>query len=107
MGVFKIVPHPRNRKIVGSRWVFRVKRGPDGSIQRYKAHIVAQGFTQTEGVDYDETFAPVAKFASFRIILAMAAEQNLEVYQMDVKSAYLNGDLKEEIFMHPPWASVH
>jgi hypothetical protein len=102
MGVFEIVPRPRNRKIVGSRWVFRVKRGPDGSIQKYKARIVAQGFTQTEGVDYDETFAPVAKFASLRVILAMAAEMNLEVHQMDVKSAYLNGELKEEIFMHPP-----
>jgi hypothetical protein len=76
--------------------------GPDGSIQKYKACIVAQGFTQIEGIDYDETFAPVAKLASLRVILAIAAEKNLEMHQMDVKSAYLNGTLTNEIFMTAP-----
>jgi hypothetical protein len=102
MGVYEVVPCPKGRKVVGSKWVFRIKRGPDGEIQKYKARIVAQGFTQIEGVDYNETFAPVAKFASLRVILAIAAERDLEVQQMDVKSAYLNGELKEEIFMEPP-----
>jgi transposase InsO family protein len=102
MGVYEVVPHPKDRKVVGSKWVFRIKRGPDGAIQKYKARVVAQGFTQIEGVDYDETFAPVAKFASLRVILALAAERDLEVQQMDVKSAYLNGELKEEIFMQAP-----
>jgi hypothetical protein len=82
--------------------VFRIKRGPDGEIQKYKARIVTQGFTQIEGVDYDETFAPIAKFASLHTILAIAAKHDLEVQQMDIKSAYLNGELKEEIFMEPP-----
>jgi Reverse transcriptase (RNA-dependent DNA polymerase) len=102
MGVYEIVPRPTDRKVVGSKWVFRIKRGPDGSIQKYKARVVAQGFTQIEGIDYDETFAPVAKFASLRTILALATEHDLEVHQMDVKSAYLNGELKEDIFMEPP-----
>jgi hypothetical protein len=75
---------------------------PDGAILKYKAHVVAQGFTQIEGIDYDETLAPVAKLASLRMILALAAELDLEVHQMDVKSAYLNGELKEEIYMKPP-----
>jgi Reverse transcriptase (RNA-dependent DNA polymerase) len=102
MGVFEIVSRPCDRKIVGSRWVFRIKRGPDGTIQKYKAHVVAQGFTQVEGIDFDETFTPVAKLASLRTILVIAAERDLELHQMDVKSAYLNGVLKEEIFMNPP-----
>ena len=102
MEVYRILPRPRGKNIVGSKWVFRIKRGPDGTIQKYKARIVAQGFTQIEGIDYDETFAPVTKFASLRTILAIAAELDLEVHQMDVKSAYLNGELKEEIYMKPP-----
>jgi hypothetical protein len=102
MGLYEVVPRPKGRKVVGSKWVFRIKRGPDGEIQKYKARVVAQGFTQIEGVDYDETFAPVAKFASLRAILALAAEHNLEVQQMDVKSAYLNAELHDEIFMEPP-----
>jgi hypothetical protein len=102
LGVYEVVPRPHDRKVVGSKWVFRIKRGPDGSIQKYKARVVAQGFTQIEGIDYDETFAPVAKLASLRAILAIAAERNLELHQMDVKSAYLNGSLSNELFMSPP-----
>ena len=102
MGVYKVVPCPKGCKVVGSKWVFWIKRGPDGKIQRYKARIVAQGFMQIEGINYDETFALVAKLASLHAILALAAEQDLEIHQMDVKSAYLNGTLEEEIFMEPP-----
>ena len=102
MGMYKVVPHPNSQKVVGSKWVFRIKRSPDGAIQKYKARIITQGFSQIEGIDYDETFAPVAKFASLHMILALATEHNLEVQQMDVKSAYLNGELKEEIFMEAP-----
>ena len=102
MGVYEVVPCPKGRKVVGSRWVFRIKQGPDGTVLKYKARIVAQGFTQIEGVDYDETFTPVAKHTSLCVILALTAEHNLEVHQMDVKSAYLNGKLKEEIYMEPP-----
>ena len=64
MGVYKVVPHPKGRKVVGSKWVFHIKWGPDRAIQKYKAHVVMQGFTQIEGVDYDETFVPVTKLLS-------------------------------------------
>jgi hypothetical protein len=102
MSVYEVVPRPKGKNVVGSKWVFRIKRGPDGAILKYKARVVAQGFTQIEGVDYDEMFAPVAKLASLRTILALAAKLDLEIHQMDVKSAYLNGELKEEIYMKPP-----
>jgi hypothetical protein len=102
MEVFEVVPRPANKKVVGSKWVYCEKRGPDGKIQKYKARVVAQGFTQVEGVDFDETFAPVAKLSSLRAILAIAAELDLEVHQMDVKAAYLNGKLEEEVYMEPP-----
>jgi transposase InsO family protein len=102
MHVYEVAPRPKNKNVVSSKWVFCIKRGPDSAILKYKARVVTQGFTQIEGVDYDETFAPVAKLASLRAILAIAAELDLEVHQMDVKSAYLNGELKEDIYMKPP-----
>jgi len=101
MEVYEEVDRPRDRKIVGSKWVFRIKRGPDGEIQKYKAHLVTKGFTQVEGIDYDETFAPVMKFSSLQTVLALAAKYDLEVHQMDVKAAYLNGVLEEEIYLDP------
>ena len=87
---------------MGSKWVFRIKQGPTGETEKHKARIIGKGFTQIEGLDYDKTFAPVAKFASLRTILAIAAELDFEVHQMDVKSTYLNGKLREEIFMEAP-----
>ena len=102
MGVYEVVPRPCGKNVVGSKWVFCIKHGPNGAILKYKACAVAQGFTQIEGLDYDETFAPVIKLTSLCTILALAAEYDLELHQMDVKSAYLNGDLKEKIFMNPP-----
>jgi hypothetical protein len=102
MHIYEVAPRPKNKNIVGSKWVFHIKWGPNGAILKYKARVVTQGFTQIEGINYDETFAPVTKLASLRTILAIAAELNLEVHQMDVKSAYLNGELKEDIYMKPP-----
>ena len=101
-GVYEEVPQPHDRKIVGSKWVFRMKMGPDGQIERYKARLVAQGFSQVEGIDYNETFAPVTKFNSIRLLLALSARFDWEIHQMDVKSAFLNGELDEEIYMRPP-----
>ena len=97
-----LVDLPPEKNIVGSKWVFKNKRGPDGKIDRYKARLVAQGYSQQHGVDYDEVFAPVAKYSSIRSVLAIANQLNLEIHQMDVKTAFLNGDLEEEIFMKQP-----
>jgi transposase InsO family protein len=99
---WELVPLPRGRKAISSKWVFKVKETVDGLIERYKARLVAKGFLQKYGVDFEETFAPVAKFASIRIILSIAAQYNLVLHQMDVKTAFLNGLLDEEIYMKQP-----
>jgi hypothetical protein len=97
-----LTPLPHGRKAIGSKWVFKVKTKSDGSIDRYKARLVAKGYTQVEGVDYDETFSPVARLTSIRTLLALAAHYHLDIYQMDVDAAYLNGHLSEEIYMKQP-----
>ena len=99
---WEVVPLPKERKAIGCRWVFRVKENQDGIIERYKARLVAKGFSQKYGIDYEETFAPVAKFTSIRIVLSMAAKYGLTLHQMDVKTAFLNGILDEEIYMQQP-----
>ncbi len=100
--MYDIIPRPKGRKIVGSKWVFCVKQGPDGTIQKYKARLVAQGFTQVKGINFNQTFAPVAKFSSLYTIFTLATEHDLEIHQMDVKATYLNADLNEEIYMEAP-----
>lgn len=93
---------PNDRKVIGCRWVFKIKRNGKGEIATYKARLVAQGFTQTAGIDYDETFAAVAKSQTFRMLLAKAGKEKLSIKQYDVASAFLNGNLKEDIYMKPP-----
>jgi hypothetical protein len=87
---------------VGCQWNFKFKCNGQGNITQYKACLVAQGFTQLKGIDYKETFAPVAKFTSIHTALTLTAHYNWHVEQMDVKSAFLNGVLEEEIYMHQP-----
>ena len=99
---FSLVPLPANRTAIGCKWVYKTKRGADGTITKYKARLVAKGFLQRYGVDYDETYAPVARYPSIRAILALTAHHDWELHQMDVKSAYLNGDLEEDIYMTQP-----
>jgi hypothetical protein len=101
-GTFELVRLPAGRKAIGSRWVFKVKRNADGSIERYKARLVAQGFAQRPGFDYTETFAPTPKWAALRAILAIAAIEDLELESVDISSAYLNGELAEEVYMRQP-----
>ena len=97
-----LVDLPPNRKPIGCRWIFKIKHNASGNVERYKARLVAKGYSQTHGIDYDETFAPVVKFSSIRILLAIAARHNLEIQQMDVKTAYLNRELEEDIDMRQP-----
>ncbi|PPQ83632.1 hypothetical protein CVT26_000950 [Gymnopilus dilepis] len=99
-----LVDAPANANIVGSKWVFRAKKDAAGNVIRYKARLVAQGFSQVPGVDYFDTFAPVARLASIRTVLAIAAVEDFEIHQIDIKGAYLNGVLtsNEVIFMRQP-----
>ena len=99
---WELVPLPQDRKAIGCRWVFRIKENQAGEVERYKARLVAKGFSQKYGVDYEETFAPVAKFTSIRILLSLSAKYKLTVHQMDVKTAFLNGLLDEDIYMTQP-----
>jgi hypothetical protein len=97
-----LVPLPKGRKLVICKWVYITKYASDGSVERHKARLVAKGFSQVEGIDYNETFAPIAKMNSICLVLALVASHKWEVHQMDVKSAFLHGDLKEEIYMEQP-----
>jgi len=97
-----LVELPPGRRAIDSKWVFKIKRDAVGKVERYKARLVARGFMQKYGVDFEETFAPVAKFSSIRVLLAIAAAEDLELHQLDVDTAFLNGDLKEEIYMKQP-----
>ena len=93
---------PEGRKPISSRWIFNIKRDGTGNIDRYKARLVAKGFNQIYGVDYKETFAPVVSFNTVRFILSLAVRYDWPLYQMDVVTAFLNGDLEEDIYMSPP-----
>ena len=100
-----LVPLPKGRKLVRCKWVYRNKYASDGSVERLRTKLVAKGFSQVEGIDYNETFAPVAKMNSIRLVLSLAALHNWEFHQMDVNSA-LHGDLHEEIYMEQPLGYV-
>ena len=104
--VWKLVPRPKNRSVVGTKWVFRNNTDSDGIITKNKARLVAKGYSQQEGIDYDEKFSPVARLEAITIFLAFGAHKKFKVYQMDVKSAFLNGELKEEVYVEQPLGFV-
>ena len=97
-----LVPPPENKNVIGSKWVYKVKRNADGSVERFKARLVAQGYSQSQGIDYEEVFAPVARYNSIRSLLAVANICDWEIHQMDVKTAFLQGELEEEIYLKQP-----
>ena len=100
--VWELVELPKGKKKVGSKWVYKVKTGADGSVERYKARLVAQGYTQKFGTDYDETFSPVVRMESLRALLALSVQFGLQLHQVDVTTAFLNGELEEEVYMQQP-----
>ena len=100
--VWTLVDLPNDRKAVENKWIFKKKTDADGNVTVYKARLVAKGFRQIQGVDYDETFSPVAMLKSVRIMLAIAAFFDYEIWQMDVKTAFLNGNIEEELYMIQP-----
>ena len=101
-GTWDLVNMPENKNLIGCKWVYKVKRNAEGNVDRFKARLVAQGFSQEKGADYKDVFAPVARYNSIRVVLAVANALNLELHQMDVKTAFLNGKLEEDIYMAQP-----
>ncbi|CAL9020228.1 unnamed protein product, partial [Prunus brigantina] len=100
--VWYLVPRPINTNVIGTKWIFKNKTDEQGNVVRNKARLVAQGYTQMEGIDFDETFAPVARLESVRLLLAIACHLKFKLYQMDVKTAFLNGVLNEEVYVEQP-----
>ncbi|GAA0160001.1 transmembrane signal receptor [Lithospermum erythrorhizon] len=93
---------PPGKRTVGCKWVFTIKYNENGIVERYKAKLVAKRYTQTYGIDFSETFAPIAKMNTIRILLSLAANLDWELHQLDIKNAFLNDDLEEEVYMIQP-----
>ena len=96
------VPLPIGKNLVGCKWVYKVKKNLNGSVSRYKARLVVQGFSHKHGVDYSETFSPIVRHTTVRIILALAAMNHWELKQLDIKNAFLHRDLQEVVYMKQP-----
>jgi hypothetical protein len=99
---WELIALPEDKKTIGCKWVYKVKHNVDGSVSRYKARLVAKGYAQTYGIEYEETYSPVAKMTTIRAIIVMAATKGWSLHQMDIKNDFLHGDLQEEVYMEQP-----
>jgi hypothetical protein len=100
--VWNIVPRPKDKSMVSSKWIYKIKHAADGSVEKFKARFVARGFTQKEGIDYDVTFSPVARYTSIRVIIALASVLGWKLHHMYVKTTFLNGKIEQEVFVEQP-----
>ena len=96
--VWEVVPRPEGKSLVTSKWLFKIKHRANGSVEKHKARFVSRGFSWKEGIDYHETFAPVAQYTSTRTVIAIASTMGWKLHQMDVKTAFLNGIIEKEVF---------
>jgi hypothetical protein len=97
-----LVPRPKNKNVIGTKWVFINKLNEDGQVTKNKARLVCKGYTQVEGIEFEETFFLVSRMEAIRFLLDYACSNNIKVYQMDVKSSFLNGELEEEVHIEKP-----
>jgi hypothetical protein len=100
--VWDIVPRPKEKSVVSSKWLYKIKHAIDGSIVKFKARSVARGFSQREGVDHEETFAQVVRYISIRVVMALASFMGWRIHQMDVKTTFLNVIIEEEVYKEQP-----
>ena len=101
-GVWEVASRPEGKYVDTSKWLYKIKHAADGSIEKFNAGFVARGFSQVERVDYDETFAPMARFSSIKAVISVVAEMGWRIHQMDLKTAFLNGLLQEEVYLEQP-----
>jgi hypothetical protein len=99
---WELVVLPKDKKAIGCKWVYKVKRNANGSVSKYKAILVAKGYAQTYGIDYEETYSLIAKMTIVKTIIIMAIAKGWSLHQMDVKNVFLHGDLQEEVYMEQP-----
>ncbi|KAL0315343.1 UNVERIFIED_CONTAM: Retrovirus-related Pol polyprotein from transposon TNT 1-94 [Sesamum radiatum] len=101
-GTWVLVDLPPGCTTIGCKWIFKKKMKPDGSVDKFKARLVARGFKQNEGIDYFDIYSSVARLTTIRVLIALASMHNLSIHQMDVKTTFLYGELKEEVYMDQP-----
>ena len=99
---WELVPRPKNKNVISTKWIFRNKLNEDGQVTRNKAWFVCKRYTQIEGINFEETYAPIARMEAIRLILAYTYSKNVKLYQMDVKLSFLNGELEEEVYIEQP-----
>ena len=101
-GTWELTTLLKEKQVVGMKWIYKIKKNERGEVEKYKARLVVKGFSQQHGVDYDEVFAPVARLETIRLIIALVAQKRWRIFQMDVKSAFLNGHLEEDVYVKQP-----